>query len=55
MEDDLTTAKFVRGGPRDNRSLIQDHIDTLAGRLEEAYRVVKENNKVVRERREGMV
>jgi hypothetical protein len=56
MEDDLTTAKFVRGEPRDNHSLIQDHIYTLADRLEEAYRVVRENNKVDREREtEGMV
>jgi hypothetical protein len=51
MEDDLTTAKFARGGggPRDNHSLIQDHIHTLADRLEEVYRVVRENN-VGRER-----
>ncbi|PNF24708.1 hypothetical protein B7P43_G17353 [Cryptotermes secundus] len=50
MEDDLTTGKFLKGEPKDNRSLIQDHIDTLADRLEEAYRVVRENNKVGRER-----
>jgi hypothetical protein len=30
--------------------LIQDHIHTLADRLEEAYRVVREHNKVGRER-----
>ena len=50
MEDDLTTGKFLKGEPKDNRSLIQDHIDTLADRLEEAYRVVRENNKMGRER-----
>jgi hypothetical protein len=50
MEDDLTTAKFARGEPRDKHSLIQDHIHTLADRLEEAYRVVREHNKVGRKR-----
>jgi hypothetical protein len=28
MEDDLTTAKFLSREPRDNRNLIQEHIDT---------------------------
>jgi hypothetical protein len=48
MEDDLTTARFVRRQSRDRRKSIQDHIDTLADRLEEAYRVARENNQVGR-------
>jgi hypothetical protein len=50
MEDDITTAKFLSREPRDNRNLVQEHIDTLAVRLEEPYRVVRENNKVGRQR-----
>jgi transposase InsO family protein len=50
MEDDLTTARFASKEPRDNRNVIQDHIDTLTDRLKEAYHVVRENNKVGRER-----
>jgi hypothetical protein len=50
VEDDLTTERFLIKEPSDSRTLIQDHIDALADRLEEAYRVVRENNKVGRER-----
>jgi hypothetical protein len=50
MEDDLTTARFLNKEPIDNRNPIQDHIDTLADRLEEAYRVTRENNKLGREK-----
>jgi transposase InsO family protein len=50
MEDDLTAAKLLSRESRDNRNVIQEHVDTLADRLEEAYRVVRENNKVGRER-----
>jgi hypothetical protein len=50
MEDDLTTAKFLRDEWRNNRSLMQDHTDTLADCLEETFRVVREMNKVGRER-----
>jgi hypothetical protein len=50
MGDDLITATFLRDERRNNRSSIQDHIDTLADRLEEAYHVARENNKVGRER-----
>jgi hypothetical protein len=48
--EDLTTARFVRRESRDRRNSIQDHIDTLADRLEEAYRVARENTQVGRER-----
>jgi hypothetical protein len=50
VEDDITTGKFLRVEPKDKGSLIQDHIHTLADRLDEAYRVARENNKVGRER-----
>jgi hypothetical protein len=33
MEDDLTTARFVRREPKDSRDSIQNHIDRLAGAL----------------------
>jgi transposase InsO family protein len=50
MEDDLTTARFLSKEPRDGRNSIQDHIETLADRLEEAYRVTRENNRKGREK-----
>jgi hypothetical protein len=45
MEYNLTTARFFIKKPSDGRSSIQDHVDTLADRLEEAYRVARENKK----------
>jgi hypothetical protein len=50
MEDDLVAARFSSKGPKDDSNTIQDHIDTLADRLEEAYRVTRENNKMGSER-----
>ncbi|PNF40763.1 hypothetical protein B7P43_G17610 [Cryptotermes secundus] len=49
-EDDLTTARFVNKQAGDGQDSIQSHLDTLAERLEEAYRVAKENNRIGRER-----
>jgi hypothetical protein len=50
MEDDLTTARFLGTEPKDSRNPIQDHTDTLTDRLEEAYRVTRENNRMGREK-----
>jgi transposase InsO family protein len=50
MEDDLTTARFLLKEPSDSRNSIQDHIDTLADRLEEVYLVARDNNKMARQR-----
>jgi hypothetical protein len=50
MEDDLTMAKFVNQESNNGRSAVQDHIDTLADRLKEAYRIVRENNRTGREK-----
>jgi hypothetical protein len=50
MEDDLTTARFLSKESKDDSSTIQDHIDTSADRLEEAYQVTRENNRMGRER-----
>jgi hypothetical protein len=50
MEDDLTAAKSSSRGLTEGRDSIQNHIDMLADRLEEAYRVTRENNKPDRER-----
>jgi hypothetical protein len=50
MEDALITARFLSKEPTDGRDSIQSHVDTLAERLEETYRVARENNKVGRER-----
>jgi hypothetical protein len=50
MEDDLTTARFLSREPKDGRDSIQSHLDTRAERLEEAYRVTRENNRVGRDR-----
>jgi hypothetical protein len=50
MEDDPTTARFLSTEPNDNRNPIQDHTDTLTDRLEEAYRVTRENNRMGREK-----
>jgi transposase InsO family protein len=47
-EDDLTMAKFR--DPKDSCNPIQDHIDTLADRLKEAYHVTRENNRLGRNR-----
>jgi transposase InsO family protein len=50
MEDDLTTARFLHKEASDSHNPIQDHIDTLANRLEEAYHTVRKNNEVGRKR-----
>jgi hypothetical protein len=50
MEDDLITARFLSKEPTDGRDSIQSHVDTLDDRLEESYRVKRENNKAGRER-----
>jgi hypothetical protein len=50
MEDVLTTVRFVRREVKDHQNPVQDHLDTLAERLEGAYRVVKGNNRMGRER-----
>jgi transposase InsO family protein len=50
MEDDLTAARFMRREPTDGRDSIQSHIHTLAERLEEAYRVTRDNNRIGRKR-----
>jgi hypothetical protein len=47
-EDDLTIQKFR--DPQDNSNPIQDHIDTLADRLKEAYQITRENNRLGRNR-----
>jgi hypothetical protein len=49
MEDDLTSSRFLIKGQSDRRTLIVDYIDAIADRLEEAYRVVRKNNKVGKE------
>jgi transposase InsO family protein len=48
MEDDLTMAKFKE--LKDSSNSIQDHIDTLADRLKEAYQVARDNNRLGRDR-----
>ena len=50
MEDDLTTARFVNREAKDGRDSIRSHLDTLADRLEEAYHVTRDNNRMGRER-----
>jgi hypothetical protein len=50
MEDDLTTARFLHKEASDSHNPIQDHIDTLADRLEKAYYIVRKNNEVGRRR-----
>jgi hypothetical protein len=49
-EDDLTTARFANKEPTDGRDSIHSHIDTLADRLEKAYRVTRKNNRTGTER-----
>ena len=49
-EDDLTPEKFVMKDGASRRDSIQHHLETLADRLKEAYQVVRENNKIGRER-----
>jgi hypothetical protein len=50
MDDDLTTARFSRPAPPDHRDVVQYHVETLADRLKEAFRVVRENNQLGRDR-----
>jgi hypothetical protein len=49
VDDDLPTARLSKE-PTHNCSLIQHHTGDLADRLEEAYRVVRENDKVGRQK-----
>jgi macrodomain Ter protein organizer (MatP/YcbG family) len=42
MEDDLTTARFINREPKDGRDWIQSHLNTLADRIEDAYRVTRQ-------------
>jgi transposase InsO family protein len=51
MEDDLTMAEYPV--KRDSRTPLQDHIDTLADRLKEAYRITRENNNLGRRRQKA--
>jgi hypothetical protein len=48
MEDDLTT-RFVRRDSQ-NRRVVQQHLDTLADRLEETFLVARENIQLGREK-----
>jgi len=49
-EDDLTPEEFMATDGASRRDPVQQHLDTLADRLKEAYQVVKENNGISRER-----
>jgi transposase InsO family protein len=49
-EDDLTPENFGTEDDASRRDSIQRHMETLADRLKEAYQMVRENNRVVRER-----
>ena len=49
-EDDLTPEKFVTKDGASCQESIQHHLETLADRLNEAYQVVRENNKMGQER-----
>ena len=50
VEDDLTLEKFVMKDGASRQDSIQHHVETLADRLKEAYQVVRENNRIGRER-----
>jgi len=51
-EDDLTPEKFVTKDCASRRDSIQHHLETLADRLKEAYQVVRETNRIGRDRQE---
>jgi len=53
VEDDLTAEKFVTEDGASHQYSVQHHLETLADRLKEAYLVVRENNKMGRERQKG--
>jgi len=50
VEDDLTLEKFVMKDGARRQDSIQHNVKTLADRLKGAYQVVRENNKIGRER-----
>ena len=49
-EDSLTPKKFVTEDGASHQDSIQHHLETLANRLKEPYQVVRENNRIGRDR-----
>ena len=43
-EDDLTPENFITTDDSSRRNSVQQHLETLADRLKEAFQVVRENN-----------